>query len=91
MQTLNLSLGRLHPCRGSFLWAAMPRYFFTVTYPDQEIEDPDGTLLPSEIGAIEYARRVIDSLREDQKPENLWPTIVVKNEAGEVIYRFPSN
>ena len=50
----------------------MPRYFFTVTYPDQEIDDTEGTLWSSDNAAIEYARRVIDSLREDQKPEGLW-------------------
>jgi hypothetical protein len=69
----------------------MPRYFFTVTYPDQEIDDPEGTLLPSETAAIEYARRVIDSLREEQKPDNPGPTIIVKDAAGEIVYRFPSN
>jgi hypothetical protein len=69
----------------------MPRYFFTVTYPDQEIDDTEGTLLSSDNAAIEYARRVIDSLREDQKPENSGPTIVVKNVAGDIIYRFPGN
>jgi len=69
----------------------MPRYFFTVTYPDLEIDDTEGTLLSSDNAAIEYARRVIDGLREDQKPENCRPTIVVKNEAGEVVYQFPSN
>jgi hypothetical protein len=69
----------------------MRRYFFTVTYPDQEIDDPDGTLLPSETAAIEYARRVIDDLREDHKSEDSRPTIIVKDDAGEVVYRFPSN
>ena len=29
----------------------MPRYFFTVTNPDQEIDDPDGTILPSDEAA----------------------------------------
>ena len=53
------------------------RYFFTVTYPDLEIDDTEGTLLSSDDAAIEYARRVIDGLREDQKPENSGPTIVV--------------
>jgi hypothetical protein len=61
------------------------------TYPDQEIGDPDGTLLPSETAAIEYARRVIDHLREDHKLETPGPIIVVRNEAGEIVYQFPSN
>jgi hypothetical protein len=70
----------------------MPRYFFTLTYPDQEIvDDPDGTLLPSEAAAIGYARRVIDDLREEHRLEAPGLTIIVKNEAGEIIYQFPSN
>jgi hypothetical protein len=43
---------------------AMPRYFFVVTYADHQIDDPDGTLLPAETAAIEYARRIINDLRE---------------------------
>jgi hypothetical protein len=69
----------------------MPRYFFTVTYPDQEIDDPKGTLLLTDNAAIEFARRVIADPREDQEPENHGPTMVVENEAGEIVYRFPSN
>jgi hypothetical protein len=34
---------------------AMPRYFFVVTYADHQIDDPDGTLLPADTAAIEYA------------------------------------
>jgi hypothetical protein len=61
----------------------MPRYFFTVTYPDHEIDNPEGTLLSSDNA---------DALRKDHKSEgDLGPTIVVKNEAGGIIYRYPSN
>jgi hypothetical protein len=67
----------------------MPRYFFVVTYADHQIDDPDGTLLPADTVAIEYARRIINDLREERRPEE--PGIAVKNAAGEVIYRFPSN
>ena len=35
---------------------AMPPYFFVVTYADHQIVDPDGTLLPADTAAIEYAR-----------------------------------
>ena len=70
---------------------AMPRYFFVVTYADHQIDDPDGTLLPADTAAIEYARKIINNLREERRPEEPQPSIAVKNEAGEVIYRFPSN
>ena len=69
----------------------MPRYFFIVTYDDHEIDDPHGTLLPADTAVIEYARRIVDDLREDKRPEEPEPSIAVKNEAGEVVYRFPSN
>jgi hypothetical protein len=41
--------------------------------------------------AVEYARRIINDLREERRPEEPEPSIAVKNAAGEVIYRFPSN
>jgi uncharacterized protein DUF6894 len=70
----------------------MPRYFFIMTFSDQrEIDDPEGTRLPDDDAAIQYARRLIDDLNEDQLPGEPEPTIIVKNEAGEVVYRFPSN
>jgi hypothetical protein len=59
----------------------MPRYFFTVTYPDQEIDDPEGALLLSDNAAVEFARTVIDG--KDHKSEDPGPNVVVKNEAGE--------
>ena len=69
----------------------MPRYFLIVAYADREIDDLDGTLLPSDAAAVEYARRVIDDLQEDRRPEDPKLTITVKNAAGEVVYLFPSN
>jgi hypothetical protein len=69
----------------------MPRYFFLLAYPDQEIGDPHGVIAPSDETAIEAARKVIDELLAERGPEDPNPTIVVKNEAGEVIYRLPSN
>jgi hypothetical protein len=80
--------GRAAHCYGP---VAMPRYFFVITYADHQIDDPDGTLLPADAAAIEYARRIITDLREERRPEEPEPSIAVKNAAGEVIYRFPSN
>ena len=69
----------------------MPRYFFLLAYPDQEIGDPQGVIAPSDETAIEAARKVIDELLADRGPEDPNPTIIVKNEVGEVIYRFPGH
>ena len=54
----------------------MPRYFFVVTYADHQIDDPDGTLLPADTGAIGYARRIINDLREERRPERARSFIV---------------
>ena len=35
----------------------MPRYFFILAYPDQEIGDPRGVIAPSDEAAIEAARK----------------------------------
>ncbi len=70
----------------------MPRYFLIVTYSDQRVVgDPGGALLRDDADAIEVARRIIDDLREERLPGEPAPSIVVMNEAGEVIYRFPGN
>jgi hypothetical protein len=69
----------------------MPRYFVVVTYADHQIDVSDGTLLPADTAAIEYARRIINDLREERRPEEPRPSIAMKNAAGEVIYLFPSN
>ena len=67
----------------------MPRYFFVVTYADHQIDDPDGTLLPADTAAIEYARRIINDLREERRPEEPRPSIAVKNAAGDSFIVFP--
>jgi hypothetical protein len=69
----------------------MPRYFFIIETDEREIDDPDGVVLPNDVAAIEYARRIIDDLRKDHRPEDPEAAIVVKTTAGEVIYRFPGN
>ncbi len=70
----------------------MPRYFFTVTYSDQaQVRDRRGTPMRDEATAIEVARRVFDEFRVNLRPNDPQPTIIVTNEAGEVVYRYPSN
>ena len=69
----------------------MPRYFFILVYPDRIIGDARGTVLPSDEIAIGAAREIIDELLEDCGPGEPRPIIIVRNEAGEVVYQFPSN
>jgi hypothetical protein len=70
----------------------MQRYFFTVVYSDRtEVRDLQGTRLQNDAAAIHVARRVFNDFCADRGPEDPNPTIIVKNEAGEVVYRYPSN
>jgi hypothetical protein len=69
----------------------MPRYFFTLVYPDRIMSDPRGMVLPTDEAAIGIARPLIDDLLEDSRPGQSRPIIMVRNKAGEVVYQFPSN
>jgi hypothetical protein len=93
---VNLSLGGTIVCRGSFLFGGrkilvMPRYFFTLVYPDRIMSDPRGMVLPTDEAAIGVARPIIDDLLEDSRPGEPRPIIMVRNQAGEVVYQFPGN
>jgi hypothetical protein len=69
----------------------MPRYFFILAYPDQEMGDPSGLMAPGDDAAITAARNAMDALLAELGPEEPNPTMIVKNEAVEIIYRYPSN
>jgi hypothetical protein len=69
----------------------MPRYFFILAYSDQEMGDPSGLMAPGDDAAITAARNAMDALLAELGPEEPNPTMVVKNEAGEIIYQYPSN
>jgi hypothetical protein len=55
------------------------------SYADQQIDDPDGILLPADTAAIEYARRIINVLRQKRWPEEPEPSIAVENVPGEAL------
>ena len=70
----------------------MPRYFLTVVYSDRtEVRDSQGTRLQNDAAAIEVARRVFNDFRADRGSEDPNPTIIVKNETGEVVYCYPTS
>ena len=68
----------------------MSRYFFILVYPDRIIGDARGTVLPSDEAAVGAARTIIDDLLGDSGPGQPRPIIMVRNEAGELIYQFPT-
>ena len=69
----------------------MPRYFFILAYPNRVMGDPRGTVLPSDQAAIGAPSTIIDDLLEDTGAGQARPIIMVRNEAGEIVYQFPSN
>ena len=95
---VNLSLASFAVLPGLFIFSGRradarptPRYFFILVYPDRIIGDPRGTVVPSDEAAIGAAREIIDELLDGSGPGQPRPIIMVRNEAGEVIYQFPSN
>ena len=69
----------------------MPRYFFILAYSDQEMGDPSGVTAPATMPRSRP--RVTQWMYSGQSLGRRMPkpTIFVKNEAGETIYRYPSN
>lgn len=61
------------------------RFFFIVRAPDWEDDDLEGTLLPTAIAAVAYARRIIGELREagDYGAPNLM--MIVKDGMGNIV------
>ena len=67
----------------------MPQYFFVVKWPNQEADDPEGTRLPSDADAFEYAKRLTREIRQGCGPDEPELTVIVKNAAGETVFLFP--
>jgi len=67
----------------------MRRYFFLLAYPDQEIGDPRGVIVPSDDAAIEAGRKIIDELLAERGPEDPRPTIIVACKATEFASYLP--
>ena len=42
----------------------MPRYFFSIKWPDNEQADVEGTVFSDDYDALGYARRIIRELKE---------------------------
>ena len=54
------------------------------------ISDPNGIVLPSDEAGVGTARTIIGNLLEDSGPGQPRPIIMVRNEAGEIIYNSPA-
>jgi len=67
----------------------VPNYFFIVKWPDQELDDPEGTRLPTDGDALKYAKRLIREIREGGEPDEPQLTMTVKNAVGETVFSIP--
>jgi uncharacterized protein DUF6894 len=67
----------------------MPQYYFALRSPDEEADDENGTVLPSDEAALSYAQRVIGELKESGGYDGPGLVMVVANEAGRVLFSVP--
>lgn len=70
----------------------MPRYFFDVEGPGHGGgvgEDKDGTELPSDETAQEYARRIVHELRHGGGYGEVGLVLAVKSDTGATIFALP--
>jgi hypothetical protein len=63
----------------------MQRYFF-ITRPDRQHDDSDGTICTDDVGAHEYAERIIRELRADGGYDDPGLTMIVQNAARETLF-----
>lgn len=69
--------------------ADLPRYYFILQRPDRVHDDRQGTVLPDEAAARNYAGRVIRELKEGGGYDDPASTMIVKNEARETVFSIP--
>jgi hypothetical protein len=70
----------------------MPRYFFIVAYSDRKaVTEPLRIELSGDAAAINSARKLFDRLRADPRESASGLTVIVKDAAGEIVYRCPSS
>jgi len=68
----------------------MPRYFFVVCAPDDEIhDDKTGTDFPDKSGAVSYARRIVRELKEAGGYDDPGWALIIRNESGEDVAVMP--
>jgi hypothetical protein len=67
------------------------RYFFDLDGPDEDdnCTGGDGTRLPNDDAALDYANRVIKELKETGAYNDPAWHMVVKDENGDIVFRIP--
>jgi Domain of unknown function (DUF6894) len=67
----------------------VPRYFFIIQRGARVHDDPDGTALPNEAAARDYAARVIGELKAAGGYDEPGLTMVVKSATGRTLFTIP--
>jgi hypothetical protein len=67
----------------------MPRYCFILRWPDREHRDDEGTDLPNDAAARDYAHRMIRELKEGGGYDEPSLAMVVTNESGRQLFVIP--
>jgi len=68
----------------------MPRYFFTIRWPDGGVEDdPHGTILPNDSAALAYAERTIKELQREDGYHDPGLMMMVKTETRQTVLSLP--
>ena len=64
----------------------MPRYFFILRVPGElDRDDPDGTDLPHDAGALDHAKRIIRELKQAEGYDDPNLTMIVKDDMQRTI------
>jgi hypothetical protein len=67
----------------------VPLYYFEPEGPGWDYQDDAGTELPTDAGALAYARQIIRELKEDGKIiEDITHVLVKKNTDRKIIFRI---
>jgi hypothetical protein len=64
----------------------MPRYFFSIKWPDNEHADVEGTVFQNDYDALEYARRLIRELKEGGAYHDPEVLMIVTDNAGRLVF-----
>ncbi len=67
----------------------MPRYFFSIQSTNYEDPDEEGTLLPDDAAALDYACRIVRELRANDGYNDSRMAVQVQNEQRRMVLSIP--
>jgi hypothetical protein len=67
----------------------VPRYFFTIQWPDHEDNDRLGTSLPNDAAALNHAISIVSELRQGGGHDDPGLMMIVRNEMLKTVLSLP--